>query len=234
MLYMLKRMNGRGWLTLALAVAAGLLDRFYLLPREFDAAWFLPVMMGVSALAGALKGRREGKNNAAAERYKAERQNAIDKYEAGLSKAKRGERLRFANALAKQRGFAVPEFDASASEAMNLDLPAIPEYKSGGFMDLVGGLAGGVAQGTQLEAENSARRDSYPDSGYGAEEAGPPSSMIQGGPSSSPTSVPTSGDITGGGYVPFDPSAPSGQSDPYASVLKGTRYFSALSPSRGR
>ncbi len=205
-----------------LILAAIALDHFYPLTRtdEVQGAWIVPALMGLGALAGAIKGKREGKNNAAAERYKAERQNAVDRYEAGLSKAKRGERLRFGNALARSRGFVVPEFDASASEGVNLDLPSIPDYKSGGFLETVGGVAGGVAGGLETEARLNIARDSLPET-------------------DTDKTTPTSTGAPPTSYTPFDPgfgSAPSsgsGQADPYASLLGRTPYFSPLG-SRGR
>ena len=217
-----------------LFVAAFVLDYLYpiIAPGTVTGAWLIPALMGLGALSGAIRGKREGKNNAAAERYKAERQNAVDRYEASLSKAKRGERLRFGNALARSRGFVVPEFDAAASEGVNLGLPAIPEYKSGGFLETAGDVAGGVAGGMTTEARLNTERGSLPE-GAG-EEAGPPTSMIEGGPL--PSAVPTASSVSDYAattpYTPFDANAPSGQRDPYASLLSGTRYFSTLQPRR--
>ena len=211
-----------------LFVAAFVLDCFFPAPAHAQKAWLLPALMGVGALANAIKGRRESKNANAAEKYKAERQNAVDQYEAALSKAKRGERLRYANALARTRGFAVPEFDPSASESTNLNLPAVPELKGGGWLDVVGGLASGAAGGIATEARLNTERGSLP---ADAEEAGPPSSMIVGGSSPSVgTGASSGGNLSAGGYTPFDPSAPSGASDPYAALLGRTGYFSNLRP----
>lgn len=184
-------------------------------PGTVTGAWLIPALMGLGALSGAIRGKREGKNNAAAERYKAERQNAVDRYEASLSKAKRGERLRFGNALARSRGFVVPEFDAAASEGVNLDLPAVPEYKSGGFLETAGDVAGGVAGGLTTEARLNTERGSLPEDASGFDDT-----SSAAGPSGSSS------------YIPFNADAPSGQADPYASLLSGTRYFSTLQPRR--
>ena len=195
-------------------------------PGTVTGAWLIPALMGLGALSGAIRGKREGKNNAAAERYKAERQNAVDRYEASLSKAKRGERLRFGNALARSRGFVVPEFDASASEGVNLDLPAIPEYKSGGFLETVGDVAGGVAGGLETEARLNNERGSSPE---GASEAESASEAEGASEAESASSTSPSGSSS---YIPFNADAPSGQADPYAALLGRTPYFSTLQPRR--
>lgn len=191
-----------------LLVVAFALDYFFPMNLHAEKAWLLPALMGLSGLVGAIKGKRDSKNSNAAETYKAERQNAIDQYEAALSKAKRGERLRYANALARTRGFAVPEFDPTASESTNLNLPAVPKLKDGGWLDVLGGAAEGWARGDIAEANLNTERGSLPK-----------------------TDTETTASTTGGsGYVPFDPSAPSGANDPYAALLGRTDYFSNLRP----
>lgn len=213
-----------------LFVVALALDYLFPLTAHVTGAWIVPALMGVSGLVGALKGKRESKNANAAETYKAERQNAIDKYEALLSRAKRGERLRYANSLARTRGFAVPELDPSASEAVNLDLPAVPKLEGGKWYDALGGLAGGLASGVVTDARLNTERGSLPaDAG---EEAGPPSSAIIGGPVEPPSVATASagGNLSSGGMTPFDPSVASGAGDPYSALLGRTPYFSNLRP----
>lgn len=216
-------------LILLLFVVALALDYLFPLTAHVTGAWIVPALMGVSGLVGALKGKRESKNANAAETYKAERQNAIDKYEALLSRAKRGERLRYANSLARTRGFAVPELDPSASEAVNLDLPAVPKLEGGKWYDALGGLAGGLASGVVTDARLNTERGSLPaDAGAEAEMAGPPSSAIIGGPVEPPSAATAS--ASAGGMTPFDPSAPSGAGDPYSALLGRMPYFSNLRP----
>lgn len=222
----------RDWISLLLVIAAGLLDRIaplHLRDDGISGAWLVPAIMGATALIGALKGKRQEKNNAEASRYQAEVQAERDRYEAAMMKAKRGERLRFGNAIAKARGFALPEFDATASEGVTLNQPKIPEFKSGGFLEALGAGLGGVGGGIMSEAEMNTRRGSLPEL---PEEAGPPTSAIIGGSAPSAAPPPTPDISASPGYTPFDPSAPSGQADPYASLLRGTNYFSNLIPGR--
>lgn len=186
-------------------------------PGTVAGAWLVPALMGLGALASAVRKKREGKNANAAETYKAQRQNAIDQAEYDLAQAKRGERVRYANAIAKARGFVVPEFDTAASSGVKLNLPAVPKLKDGSWLDVVGDTLGGVGEGIMSEARLNAARDSYPSDGGAAAAA-----------------------ASGPGYTPFDPGfsidpSASGASsaDPYAALLGRTNYFSNLAP-RGR
>lgn len=208
----------------ALFLLACALDHFYPVtqPGSVAGAWIVPALMGLGALASAIKGKRASKNANAAETYKAQRQNAIDQAEYDLAQAKRGERVRYANAIAKARGFVVPEFDTTASSGVKLNLPAVPKFSNGSWLDVVGDVAGGVGEGIMSEARLNAARDSLPgDSGMASAASPAPAA-------------------SGSGYTPFDPgfsvdpsASPSSSGDPYAALLGRTDYFSNLIP-RGR
>lgn len=230
----------RDWISLLLVIAAGLLDRIaplHLRDDGISGAWLVPAIMGATALIGALKGKRQEKNNAEASRYQAEVQAERDRYEAAMMKAKRGERLRFGNAIARARGFALPEFDATASEGVNLNQPKIPEFKSGGFLEALGAGLGGVGAGITSEAEMNTRRGSLPET---ETEATHPLGLTSFNPTLAynPTGITNirrtqmMEEVPGGGVDIPSAAAPSGQADPYASLLRGTNYFSNLIPGR--
>lgn len=220
----------------ALFFLALALDHFYPVtqPGSVAGAWIVPALMGLGALAGAIKGRRASKNANAVETYKAQRQNAIDQAEYDLAQAKRGERVRYANAIAKARGFVVPEFDTTASSGVKLNLPAVPKLSNGSWLDVVGDVAGGVGEGIMSEAKLNAYRDSLPgDSGATSSALGV--TGFDPTTASNPTGITSIRSTPAGGLATPDYSAadPSQSGDPYAALLGRTDYFSNLIP-RGR
>lgn len=184
------------------AVLLWVMSRNWMKSPDPQGGWLVPALMGLSALLGAKGKQRQEGNNAEASRYQAQRQNEVDRYSDALAKAKRGERVRYANALAKSRGFVVPQLDTAASEGEKLQLPEVPKFKSGGFLEQVGAGLAGASEGIMSEANLNASRGSLPAS------PGQPT----GGPSLTSTGITSA----------FDPQ----QGDSYSRFLSRTPYFS--------